>query len=98
MIPRWIFNSCVDQLQRDKDCGTYKTYDHFVALTFGQLNKRYTLGAISANIAVSEKIIEDLCLMQSPAKSIMCDSNKKSPFKAFETLYHRAIKTLKLIL
>jgi hypothetical protein len=91
LIPKWIFNKCIDQHQSDKGCSKYKTYDQLVALSFGQLNKSYTLGDISTNIAVSEKIIEDLGLKQSPAKSTMSDGNKKRSYKVFETLYHRLL-------
>ncbi|MGC1206060.1 MAG: IS4 family transposase [Flavobacteriaceae bacterium] len=91
LVPRSIFNRCVDQHQSDNGCSKYKTYDHFVALSFGQLNKSYTLGDISANIGVCEKIIEDLGLKQSPAKSTMSDGNKKRSYKVFETLYHRLL-------
>jgi hypothetical protein len=66
--------------------------DQFVALTYGQLNKCYTLNDISTGIGVSETFIEDLGLTQSPARSTMSDGNKKrdwclSPYIiGFETL------------
>jgi hypothetical protein len=67
----------------------YKTYDQFVALTYGQLNKCYTLNDISTGIGVSETFIEDLGLTQSPARSTMSDGNKKRDWKVFESLYYR---------
>jgi hypothetical protein len=53
-------------------------------LTYGQLNKCYTL-SISTGIGVSETFIEDLGLTQSPARSTMSDGNKKRDWKVFES-------------
>ncbi|GET28593.1 hypothetical protein SD074_07950 [Prolixibacter sp. SD074] len=37
LVPRWIFDSCTNTYKPDKGCSKYKTYDQFVALTYGQL-------------------------------------------------------------
>ena len=39
LVPRWILQSCTNTYKSDKGCSKYKTYDQFVAMTFGQLNK-----------------------------------------------------------
>lgn len=91
LVPQWLFRNCVKKHQSDKGCSRYKTYDQFVALSFGQLNKSYTLGDISTNIGVSQKIIEDLRLEQNPAKSTMSDGNKKRSYKVFESMYHQLL-------
>jgi hypothetical protein len=77
LVPRWIFNDCIKTYQTDKGCSKYKTYDQFVALTYGQLYKCHTLSDISTGIGVSETFISDLDLKQSPARSTMSDGNKK---------------------
>jgi hypothetical protein len=69
LVPRWMITSCAKKHSSDKGCSKYKTYDQFVALTYGQLNKCYTLNDISTGIGVSETFIEDLGLTQSPARS-----------------------------
>jgi len=50
LVPRWMLDSCTKQFKTDKGCSKYKTYDQFVALTFGQLNKCYTLSDISTGM------------------------------------------------
>ena len=92
LVPRWMLESCAKQHKSDKGCSKYKTYDQFVALTYGQLNKCYTLGDISAGIGVSETFIKDLGLAQSPARSTMSDGNKKRNWQVYETLYYRLLK------
>lgn len=92
LVPRWLLNSCVNQYQSDKGCSKYKTYDQFVALTFGQLNKCLTLSDISTGIGVSETYIADLGLKQSPARSTMSDGNKKRDWRVFESLYNKLLK------
>jgi hypothetical protein len=85
LVPRWMITSCANKHSSDKGCSKYKTYDQFVALTYEQLNKCYTLNDISTGIGV-RRLIEDLGLTQSPARSTMSDGNKKRDWKVFEVL------------
>lgn len=98
LVPRWMLTRCADQHKSDKGCSKYKTFDQFVALSFGQLNKCYTLSDISTGIGVSHTFISDLGLNQSPAKSTMSDGNKKRSYKVFETLYNRLLTHYRSIL
>jgi len=91
LVPRWLLQSCTNQFRTDKGCSRYRTYDQFVAMTFGQLNKCMTLGDISTGIGVSETFIADLGLEQSPARSTMSDGNRKRNYQVFETLYYRLL-------
>lgn len=98
LVPRWLFDSCTNTYRSDKGCSTYKTYDQFVSLTFGQLNKCQSLNDISAGIGVSEIFIGDLNLKQSPARSTMSDGNKKRDWHVFESLYYRLLSHYKSVL
>ena len=98
LVPRWMLTSITKQFNSDKGCSKYKTYDQFVALTFGQLNKCLTLSDISTGIGVSEIYISDLGLAQSPARSTMSDGNKNRDWQVFETLYYRLLKHYQTVL
>ena len=98
LVPRWLLHSCTKQFNTDKGCSRYKTYDQFVAMTFGQLNKCMTLGDISTGVGVSETFIADLGLEQSPARSTMSDGNKKRNYQVFETLYYRLLSHYERVL
>jgi hypothetical protein len=98
LVPRWMIISCANKYSSDKRCSKYKTYDQFVALTYGRLNKCYTLNDISTGIEVSETFIEDLGLTLSPARSTMSDGNKKRDWKVFESLYYRLLKHYERVL
>jgi hypothetical protein len=98
LVPPWILTSCTNTYKTDKGVSKYKTYDQFVALTFGQLNKCQSLSDISAGIGVSEIFIEDLKLKQSPARSTMSDGNKKRDWHVFEGLYYRLLSHYKTVL
>lgn len=98
LVPRWMIESCAKKHQSDKGCSNYKTYDQFVALTYGQLNKCYTLNDISTGIGVNETFIGDLGLNQSPARSTMSDGNKKRDWKVFEFLYYKVLKHYERVL
>jgi len=39
LVPKAIFHSFVVQYQSNKGCSKYKTYDQFVAMSFGQLKE-----------------------------------------------------------
>lgn len=84
--------TCTKQFKADKGCSKHKTYDQFVALTFGQLNKCCTLNDISTGIGVCQTLIDDLGLAQSPARSTMSDGNKKRNWKVFVSLYTKFLK------
>ena len=98
LVPRWMIESCAKKHKSDKGCSKYKTYDQFVALTYGQLNKCYTLNDISTGIGVSETFIGDLGLNQSPARSTMSDGNKKRDWKVFESLYYKLLHHYEMVL
>ena len=91
LVPQWLFKSCVKVYNSDKGCSKYFTFDQFVALTFGQLNKCQTLSDISTGIGISETYISDLGLKQSPARSTMSDGNKKRDWQIFEKLYFKLL-------
>jgi hypothetical protein len=98
LVPNWMIKSCTNTYKTDKGVSKYRTYDQFVALTFGQLNKCQSLNDISAGIGVSETFIKDLGLSQSPARSTMSDGNKKRDWRVFENLYNRLLSHYKSVL
>lgn len=98
LVPRWMLTRCTEVYQSDKGCSKYKTYDQFVALTFGQLNKCLTLSDISTGIGISKTFISDIGLSQSPARSTMSDGNKKRSYQVFESLYNRLLSHYKQVL
>ena len=98
LVPRWILQSCTNTYKSDKGCSKYKTYDQFVAMTFGQLNKCSTLSDISVGIGVSETYISDLGLKQSPARSTMSDGNMKRDYRVFESLYYKLLNHYQRVL
>ena len=90
-VPPHLFVQSIKKHNSDKGCSKYKTYDQFVALSFGQLCKCYTLSDISCGLSVSQKFLSDIGLNQSPAKSTMSDGNKHRPWEVFETLYYKLL-------
>lgn len=95
LIPRHLIIKCVDIYKSDKSCSTYKTYDQLVSLLFGQLNKCLSLREITMGLGLTPKTIEDLGLLQSPAKSTMSDGNSKRDHRVFEMLYQELIRHYK---
>jgi len=98
LVPKDILSHLVSKFQSDKGCSKYRTYDQFVAMIFGQLNKSITLSDISTGIGISETFIKDLGLQQSPARSTMSDGNKKRTWRVFEALYYQLLSHYEKIL
>ena len=95
LIPNHILRDSTRINQSDKGCSTYKTYDQLVAMIFGQLNKCLSLREINLGLSVDEKLIRDLKLAQSPAKSTMSDGNSNRDWKVYEHIYFELIKYYK---
>lgn len=87
LVPDHILRSSIQKHQSDKGCSKYKTFHQFVALSFGQLCKCYTLTDISCGLSISKTFLSDLGIENNPAKSTMSDGNAKRDWKVFETLY-----------
>ncbi|MFN8338875.1 MAG: IS4 family transposase [Saprospiraceae bacterium] len=92
LIPKWLITQSVKKHQSDKGTHKYKTYDQLVALTFGQLNKCFTLSDISMGIGLSRTFIGDLGLAQSPATSTMSDGNRNRDSEVFKTIFTGLLK------
>jgi Transposase DDE domain/Domain of unknown function (DUF4372) len=95
LIPNHILEDAKRIYQSDKGCSTYKSYDQLVAMMFGQLNKCLSLREINLGLSVDEKLIRDLRLEQSPAKSTMSDGNAQRDWKVYEHIYFELIRYYK---
>jgi len=95
LIPKHILYDSIHRFQADKGCSKYKTYDQFTAMIFGQLNKCLSLREINLGLNTDEKLLRDLNLSQSPAKSTMSDGNAKRDWQVFEHLYFELVKYYK---
>lgn len=95
LIPKHILKDASRKYASDKGVSKYKTYDQLSSMMFGQLNKCLSLREISLGLSVDDKLIKDLNLEQSPAKSTMSDGNKKRDWRVFEYLYFELIKYYK---
>ena len=91
LVPNHIFYDAVNRFKSNKGCSTYKTYDQFVSMIFGQLNKCLSLREINLGLGVDEKLLRDLDLVQSPAKSTMSDGNSQRDWRVFEYIYHELV-------
>jgi hypothetical protein len=92
LVPKHIFHDAVHRFELDKGCSTYMTYDQFVSMTFRQLNKCLSLREINLGLGSGEKLLLELNINQSPAKSTMSDGNSKRNWKSFEHIYFELIK------
>jgi len=95
LIPAHIFHDAINRYSLNKGCSSYMAYDQFVAMTFGQLNKCLSLREISLGLSSDEKLLLDLKIKQSPAKSTMSDGNSKRDWRGYAHIYFELIKYYK---
>jgi len=95
LVPKHIFYDAVHRFKLNKGCSTYMAHDQFVAMTFGQLNKCLSLREITLGLGSDEKLLLDLGISQSPAKSTMSDGNSKRDWKGYEHIYFELIRYYK---
>ena len=91
LIPNQILVNSADKFKSDKSCRTYKMYDQLISMMFGQLNKCHTLREITIGLGGDEKLLRDIGLSQSPAKSTMSDGNQKRNWEVYQDIYHRLL-------
>jgi len=91
LIPKHILTTSIDKYKSDKNCSKYKTYDQLVSMMFGQLNKCTSHREICIGLGGDEKILRDLNLCQSPARSTMSDGNAKRNYEVFSDIYQKLL-------
>lgn len=87
LIPKHILSKAIAKFKSDKHYRVFKTYDQLVAILYGQLNKCLSLRDITLGLGLNTKLLSDLDLSQSPAKSTMSDGNENRCWKVFESIY-----------
>jgi hypothetical protein len=92
LIPKKLISSSIRKYNSDKYYKTYKTYDQLVAMLYGQLNKCLSLRDITIGLGLNEKLLIDLDLLQSPAKSTMSDGNEMRNWQVFESIYFSLVE------
>ncbi len=92
LIPKEIISEAIQTNKSDKHYRAYKTYDQLVAILYGQLNKCLSLRDITLGLGLNTKLLSDINLSQSPAKSTMSDGNEKRNWKVFEFMYFALVK------
>jgi len=97
LIPDSLIRKSVSTYKSDKYYRAYKTYDQLVSLLYGQLNKCVTLRDITLGLGLNTKLMEDLGLSQSPAKSTMSDGNEQRTWKVFEFIYFTLLEHYKSV-
>ncbi|GEM_PF-1363559 len=64
-------------------------------MIFGQLNKCLSLREINLGLSVDEKLLQDLNLEQSPAKSTMSDENANRNWRVYKHIYFELVRYYK---
>ena len=92
LIPQNILTASIMKYNSDKHYRAYKTYDQLVAILYGQLNKCVALRDITLGMGLNTKLLSNLELSQSPARSTMSDGNEKRCWEVFEMIYFSIVK------
>ena len=92
LIPKEILSVSITKYNSDKHYRAYKTYDQLVAILYGQLNKCVSLRDITLGLGLNSKLLTDIGLAQSPARSTMSDGNENRRWEVFESIYFSLVE------
>jgi hypothetical protein len=92
LIPQEIISASITKYNSDKHYRAYKTYDQLVAILYGQLNKCVSLRDITLGLGLNSKLLTDIGLTQSPARSTMSDGNENRRWEVFESIYFSLVE------
>jgi len=92
LIPKEILSASITKYNSDKHYRAYKTYDQLVAILYGQLNKCISLRDITLGLGLNSKLLTDIGLTQSPARSTMSDGNENRRWEVFESIYFSLVE------
>ena len=92
LIPKEIISASITEYNSDKHYRAYKTYDQLVAILYGQLNRCVSLRDITLGLGLNSKLLTDIGLTQSPARSTMSDGNENRRWEVFESIYFSLVE------
>jgi hypothetical protein len=88
LIPRTFISKLSRQLQCDRYCKKFRSYDHLVTLLYCTFHRCTSLREVVTGMQSSLQRLTHLGLSSTPRRSTLADANCRRPAEFFQQLYH----------
>jgi hypothetical protein len=88
-IPRQTVSRIARDLQADRYCKRFSTYDHLVCMLYGVFNHCNSLREITTGMLAWESRLLHLGICHHPRRSTISDANNRRNARVFEAVYIR---------
>lgn len=86
-IPRPVVSAVARELNADRYCKSFGTYDHLVTMMYAILNQCTSLREVTTGLLAWEGRIAHLGIHSHPRRSTLADANKRRSAAVFERIY-----------
>ena len=86
-IPRQVISRIAIDLQSDRYCKRFSTYDHLVCMLYGVFNHCTSLREITTGMLAWENRLLHLGVRHHPRRSTISDANNRRSAEVFESIY-----------
>ena len=97
-IPRSSVNTIARELDADRYCKSFKTYEHLVTMLYAILNQCTSIREVITGLLAWDHRIEHLGLKSHPRRSTFSDANHRRSHEVFEKIYFNLLDRYKDIL
>lgn len=86
-IPRNLVRRVARELNTDRYCKSFNTYDHLITMLYATLNQCTSLREVTTGLLAWEQRIYHLGFSAHPRRSTLADANKRRTAEVFEKIY-----------
>jgi len=97
-IPRYLVRQVARELNADRYCKSFKSYDHLVTMLYATLNQCTSLREVTTGLLAWEQRIHHLGLSLHPRRSTLADANKRRSAEVFEKIYFKLLSRYQRVL
>jgi hypothetical protein len=87
LIPRSLISGLTRDLQADRYCKRFSSYDHLVTMLYSVYNNCHSLREVSTGMLAWEQRLNHLGVNHYPRRSTISDANKRRKPEFFEQVY-----------
>lgn len=90
-IPRSLVNGIARDLQADRYCKRFSSYDHLVTMLYSVYNNCHSLREVSTGMLAWEQRLNHLGIRHYPRRSTISDANNRRTPEFFEQVYAKLL-------
>jgi transposase len=97
-IPRSMVHGISRELNADRYCKSFKTYEHLVTMLYAIFNRCDSIREVTTGLLAWDQRIHHLGLDAHPRRSTLSDANKRRSEQVFERIYFKLLSRYRSLL